>query len=390
MSSRRQRAEQRRQELETPRYGWIWKPLVILLAILVMVAVGLSIWWSVAPSRFDVETATQQQRISAAPAARGTVSVATLATLIDTLQDKPGGYVRNDLLPPGLWMDNMAAWETGVLTQARIMASSLSHFDTQSGAAVDELIAALYQDADDWLAPSMEDHLALAGQAAREYLARFDDGAGASFGEQGVGAASYLESVREALAALRERLSSAVADTERLTELGIEVPREAEVPWYRVDDVFHETRGQTWALYQLLVALERDQADSIAAAGLSDDYARALAELERMQRQFWSPMVLRGSGLGIFANYPLSMAHHLSRLDSVLLSLTEGLASEGGGSAAASASTQEADAASGKAAAVNDEAADDEVADEVGEASADDAAPASPEDDGELPDDGAS
>lgn len=232
----------------------------------------------------------------------------------------------------------------------------------------------------------MEDHLALAGQAAREYLARFDDGAGASFGEQGVGAASYLESVREALAALRERLSSAVADTERLTELGIEVPREAEVPWYRVDDVFHETRGQTWALYQLLVALERDQADSIAAAGLSDDYARALAELERMQRQFWSPVVLRGSGLGIFANYPLSMAHHLSRLDGVLLSLTEGLASEGGGSPAASASTQEADAASGEAAAMNDEAADDEV----DEASAEDAAPASPEDDGEVPDDGAS
>ncbi|MEQ5821047.1 DUF2333 family protein [Halomonas sp. SCS19] len=336
MSSRRQRAERRRQELENPQYGWIWKPLAVLLVLAVMVAVGLGIWWSLAPSRFDVETATQEQRISAAPAARGTVTVATLATLIDTLQDKPGGYLRNDLMPPGLLLDNMPSWETGVLVQARLMAASLADFDPGAGESVNTLIAALEQDADDWLAPSMEDHLAQAGNSARAYLARFDDGVGASFVDQGQGLALYLDAVRQQLASLRERLSSTVSDSERLKELGIEVAQDSRVPWYRVDNVFHETRGQTWALGHLLEALERDQADLIASAGLGDSYARALAEIERMQRQFWSPVVLRGSGLGIFANYPLTMAHHLSRLDGALASLIDGL---GGANAAPEAAT---------------------------------------------------
>ncbi|MAY71548.1 MAG: hypothetical protein CME82_08860, partial [Halomonas sp.] len=86
----------------------------------------------------------------------------------------------------------------------------------------------------------------------------------------------------------------------------------------------------------LLEALERDQADLIASAGLGNSYTRALAEIERMQRQFWSPVVLRGSGLGIFANYPLTMAHHLSRLDGALASLIDGL---GGAEAAPEAAT---------------------------------------------------
>ena len=336
MSSRRQRAERRRQELENPQYGWIWKPLAVLLVLAVMVAVGLGVWWSLAPSRFDVETATQEQRISAAPAARGTVTVATLATLIDTLQDKPGGYLRNDLMPPGLLLDNMPSWETGVLVQARLMAASLGDFDPGAGESVNTLIAALEQDADDWLAPSMEDHLAQAGAAARAYLVRFDDGGGASFVDQGQGLALYLDAVRQQLASLRERLSSTVSDSERLKELGIEVAEGSHVPWYRVDNVFHETRGQTWALGHLLEALERDQADLIASAGLGNSYTRALAEIERMQRQFWSPVVLRGSGLGIFANYPLTMAHHLSRLDGALASLIDGL---GGAEAAQEAAT---------------------------------------------------
>mgnify|MGYP000405526677 CR=1 FL=1 len=41
------------------------------------------------------------------------------------LLDKPGGYLSDDLAPPGLWLDNMPAWEYGVLVQVRDMSRAL-------------------------------------------------------------------------------------------------------------------------------------------------------------------------------------------------------------------------------------------------------------------------
>jgi len=32
---------------------------------------------------------------------------------------KPGGYLTNDKLPPGLYLDNIPSWEKGVMTQLK-------------------------------------------------------------------------------------------------------------------------------------------------------------------------------------------------------------------------------------------------------------------------------
>ena len=110
-------ARRRRKEeaLERPRYGWIWKPLVALLGLYLLVSVALGIWWSQPPTAFDVEQATLERRGEAAyaPGARGTVSVATLAESVATLLGKPGGYLRNDIAPPGVWLDNIVPADRG-------------------------------------------------------------------------------------------------------------------------------------------------------------------------------------------------------------------------------------------------------------------------------------
>ena len=52
----------------------------------------------------------------------GNATVGTLIFITDTLLQKPGGYLTNDVTLPGLWLDNMPNFKFGVLVQARDLA----------------------------------------------------------------------------------------------------------------------------------------------------------------------------------------------------------------------------------------------------------------------------
>src|SRR6185312_15068914 len=82
------------------------------------------------------ETALARAGHEPRPWVPGYVLVATLAHVVDTLLDQPGGYLSNDLLPPGVLRDNMPNWEFGVLVQARDLAyavrNAMSRSQTQS------------------------------------------------------------------------------------------------------------------------------------------------------------------------------------------------------------------------------------------------------------------
>ncbi|TFH88116.1 DUF2333 family protein [Billgrantia azerbaijanica] len=321
------RPRSRADVLERPDYGWIWKPLAGLAGAYLVVVLVLGIWWSRSPAAFDVEQAVAEQRAAVgeptAVAARGAVTVATLMTVVDTLLDKPGGYLRNDMAPPGVWLDNMPAWEYGVLVQARDLAAALPAMVDGEAAVLDEVRGSLQHDSRDWLYPGTEQPLAQARDALGTMLAGFT-GEGPGFATDGEGLARWLERVAERLDALSQRLSASVADGEVVGLLDVEAPVD-ETPWYRVDDVFFEARGTGWALVQLLEGVQRDHADVIAAADASARWARLRAELERSQRRLWSPVVLNGSGFGLFANHSLVMAHYLIQARDLAVALAGAL-----------------------------------------------------------------
>ncbi|SDJ40297.1 DUF2333 family protein [Billgrantia gudaonensis] len=327
------RPRSRADVLERPDYGWIWKPLAALAGIYLVAVVALGMWWSRAPAPFDVEraTATQRDAVAAsaaetatAPAQRGAVTVATLMTLIDTLLDKPGGYLRNDVAPPGVWLDNMPAWEYGVLIQARELAASLPAMFADEAAGLDAVQAPLRHDSRDWLFPGTERKLAQARDALGDRLAGLA-GEATGFAATGEGLALWLDRVAERLDEQSRQLSASVADDEIVSQLDVEAAPE-ETPWYRVDDVFHEARGTGWALGQLMEGVQRDHADVIAAAGATQRWERLRMLLERTQRRMWSPVVLNGSGFGVFANHSLVMASHLLQARDLARSLADDLA----------------------------------------------------------------
>lgn len=322
-------ARRRRKEeaLERPRYGWIWKPLLALAGLYLLVTIALGVWWSQPPAPFDVEQATLERRGEAAyaPAARGTVTVATLAETVATLLDKPGGYLRNDIAPPGVWLDNMPNWELGVLEVSRDLARALPGMTAAPSDHLEEARERLEGDDRDWFYPSTEQRLEQAVAALDAQLGEL--GADRDGFVPGQGLADWLEHSAARLDEIALRLAASVGSHEALTELAVETeslpPR---TPWYRVDDIFFEARGTGWALAQLLEGVQRDQADVLAESGAEAEWGRLLAELARTQRRLWSPVVLNGSGFGLFANHSLVMALHMTRARDLAAQLAERLA----------------------------------------------------------------
>lgn len=322
------RRRKRVEALERPDYGWIWKPLLVLVLLYLAVTLALGVWWSRTPAVHSVEQVPMERRGEAGgePAARGAVTVATLASIVETLYDKPGGYLRNDRLPPGVWLDNMPSWERGVLQQAKDLARALPSMHAGEDAELEAAIRGLAGDGLDWYRPATETHLAEAVAAMDRQLAAMSGEQAEGF-TPGAGLHRWLADVGERLDDLGLRLASGAGDHQLLRELAIDTEAlPASTPWYRVDDVFFEARGTGWALVQMLEGVQRDQADVLADAGVEGRWERLRAELARTQRRLWSPVVMSGTGFGPFANHALVMALHVSRARELVEEIGETLA----------------------------------------------------------------
>jgi hypothetical protein len=105
-------------------------PLVLALAVAIglylLVALLVGWYWSSEPDRFPVQQHVRQAaETSQRQIVNGYTTVETLRQVASTLLDKPGGYLTNDIAPPGLWLDNMPSWEYGVLVQVRDLSRAL-------------------------------------------------------------------------------------------------------------------------------------------------------------------------------------------------------------------------------------------------------------------------
>ncbi|GAB2796331.1 hypothetical protein GCM10027040_23490 [Halomonas shantousis] len=402
------------QVLETPEYGWIWKPLVALLVIYLLVCLVLGIWWSRTPDEFDVDGAIAEQRgmplkavdpapalavqdeavnftanpdvppevdpaealampgadasqlVDPAPALAvqrgvaqvapegandlqreiaseslnpakalaeqrsvpvvpGEATVATTITLISTLLDKPGGYLRNDVMPPGLWLDNMPSWEYGVLSQVRLTTAVLGDHLAEGTSIVDEAREALSADSERWLFPSAEERYGEAAESLEIYLhqLRAEGGAHATFNNGSEGLVAWLDEVERQLEMQTRQLAANVSDG-RGRDAELQAMADASNSWFEIDNVFYEARGNTWALIHLLKAVQQDFAEVLSQES-RNTMSQLLAVLEASQARLWSPVVLNGSGFGFFANHSLMMANYTLRATSLVQQLRQQL-----------------------------------------------------------------
>ena len=100
----------------------------VISGILAIVILGyaIAVYWSMEPDQFDVVAVAQEDaRASGNSMVTGYVTTHTLIAVTDTLLNKPGGYLSNDMMPPSVMMDNMPAWEFGALEMTRDLALSM-------------------------------------------------------------------------------------------------------------------------------------------------------------------------------------------------------------------------------------------------------------------------
>ncbi|WP_392384610.1 DUF2333 family protein [Marinomonas primoryensis] len=310
------------------------KVAVSVVLVVAVLLTFLGMYWSSEPDQFDVvstakeKAAAQGYLNNSKKLVVGYTTASTLHTIVETLLDKPGGFVTNDILPPGLFMDNMPAWEFGVLVQSRDLARAFrkefSRSQSQSTEDVNLKIAEpqFNFDTKSWALPSSESEYRRGNKELMEYLNRLAGTTNnkAQFYARADNLSDWLSDVSTRLGSLSQRLSASVIDDEPQLESD-ENSRYVRTPWSKVDDVFYEARGTSWALVHMLRAVEVDFFFTLQDKNALVSLRQIIRELEATQANVWSPFILNGSGFGVLANHSLVMASYVSRANTAIIDL---------------------------------------------------------------------
>ncbi len=313
---------------------------ITLLTLLVLLLL-LGFYWSSEPDLFDVQVEKEGAEGTTGVPVVGYVTTNTLIEVASTLLEKPGGFLSNDIGLPGVWLDNIPNWEFGVLVQVRDMSRALrKDFSRSQSQSVEDVNLAVAEpqfnfDNSSWMFPASESEYKTGIESLKRYLDRLSsaDPNSAQFYSRADNLRNWLADIETRLGSLSQRLSASVGQRRINTDLAgdaaasqsTDLPKELEVktPWYQVDDVFYETRGTAWALVHLLKAIEIDFAETLKKKNALISLQQIIRELESTQEPMLSPIILNGSGFGLFANHSLVMASYIARANAAIIDLRE-------------------------------------------------------------------
>lgn len=320
--------------------GLKWTAGLMLFTYLVVVCV-LGVLWSFEPDTFDVrEYAMEQAGGDAQRIVTGWTTAATAIGIADTLLSKQGGYLRNDIFPPGLLLDNIPEWEFGALNQlrdtARMLRNEFSRSQTQSAEDKNLADAQTFfnNDANKWWLPSAEGRYREGIGQLRIYMERLADAndQDGQFFARADNLAAFLQESSTRLGGHTQKLAASVGQARINVDLAGDpaaqqstpaaAQREIQTPWLEIDNVFFEARGYAWALLQMFRAIEVDFESVLRDKNALPSVRQIIRELEGAQGTLVTRfIVLNGHGFGLFPNHSLVLASYLSRANAAMLDL---------------------------------------------------------------------
>ena len=309
------------------------------ITLVCLVFYFISVYWSIEPDSFDPEQVTIELTGSTGKEAVGAYTTATLIKSLQTLDDKNGGYLSNSIMPPAIFMDNMTAWEYGVLEQARdltlVLRRDLSRSQTQSteNKELQKAHGRLNVQHTRLFPTNANSEYKKSIVELNKYLLQLSDNQSqdAQFYARADNLAEWFKQVEKRLGSLSQRLSASVGQYRVNTNLSgedgamqstiTEQGSEIKTPWLQIDDVFWEARGSSWALYHYMKAARVDFESVLIKKNALASVDQIILELEASLHPVSSPYVLNGDGFGFFANYSLVMANYLSRANAGVIDL---------------------------------------------------------------------
>lgn len=317
--------------------GVVGKFIFAVLVVYLLVTLVLGMIWSSEPEVFSVREHTRDvaDEMGREPVT-GFATTATIIRIAETMLDKPGGYISNDIFPPGVWLDNIPNWEYGVLVQlrdfSRAMRKDISRAQSQSAEDRDLVIAEpqFHFDSGSWAIPSTEAEYRRGINALHSYLDRLShpERPDAQFFARADNLANWLADLETRLGSLSRTLGESVGKasvSDSVSNIDLDNPLteeatgdEVKTPWTKIDDVFYEARGTAWALLHIFHAIEVDFRKVLNDKNAVSSAKQIIIELEGTQGEMWSPVILNGSGYGVLANHSLTMAAYLSRASAAI------------------------------------------------------------------------
>ncbi len=307
--------------------------LIAITVFTLMFLIGL--WWNNSPNYFDVKTAAQERAEDYnEKLVSGYITTNTLIEIANTLLNKSGGYLSNDIMPPSVFMDDMPNWEWGVLQQVRDFSKALRNDMSRSRTQSEDPDLAKAEpkfntDNNSWFWPTSEDKYQEGIELTEHYLHRLASPKNKST-QFIVGAnnlTDWLEDVSKRLGNLSQRLSASVGQMRMNLQNGENEENQLEIeektPWTEIDDIFYEARGSSWALIHLLQAIEIDFKTVLERKNAMITLQQVIRELKATQKMVWSPMILNGSEFGLFANHSLVLSSYIARAHTGIIELYE-------------------------------------------------------------------
>ncbi|MBR1375066.1 MAG: DUF2333 family protein [Cardiobacteriaceae bacterium] len=324
-------------------HNWKWR-ILVLVVMLFIVNVVTMLYWSVEPRSFDVKAASREYLPANVEPVVGSATVGTSVKTLDILLHKKGGFIKNDVAPPGVFLDNISNWEYGVLELMRhttlTFANDFSRSQSQSSRPkiLSDADNSLRIDSAKWILPAPEDNYEQARQNLIEYGKQIADknANSAKFYARADNLVSYLELISKQLGDITQQLSASVGDTVMAAQVQSVEEANAEenanksaklfaerkrTPYWQIDNNFYFARGYSWALLQELRAIRIDFEKILRQKEALASLDQIIFELEKTQKPIWSPMILNGSGFGFMTNHSLIMASYISRANAAIIEL---------------------------------------------------------------------
>jgi hypothetical protein len=317
---------------------WLFSTAVLIIFLLWV----LSVFWSFEPESFEPELLAQQQASQRNESVVAGYTITTsLISVAETLLNKSGGYLSNDVLPPSVMMDNMPSWEFGALEMTRDLALAMRQdFSRSQSQSLENPFLTKAQpqfniDSLSWLLPSAESKYQEGIDNLYDYRSSLSDSRQqqGQFYARADNLRDWLKQLEKRLGSFSQRLSASVGQERLDTSLAGDAQAIQSTPtanrltektsWWQLDDNFYEARGASWALIHFLKAVEVDFADVLEKKNATISLQQIIRELEATQESLWSPIILNGSGFGTLANHSLVMANYISRANAALIELSE-------------------------------------------------------------------
>jgi hypothetical protein len=317
-------------------YRWVLGSFGALFILLY----ALAVYWSFEPDITEAQTLVSEQTLKYGQ--KNVIGYATTSMLIytsETLLNKSGGFLSNDVMPPSMLMDNIPSWEFGALEVIRDMALAMREdFSRSQSQSVENAFLKTAQpafniDHRSFIMPSAESEYEKAIAQLYLFRANLSDESSqdTQFYARADNLADWLKKVEKRLGSLSQRLSASVGQERLNTAMaGEEViehstaqfsSKQLKTNWWQLDNVFYESRGSCWATLHLLKAIEMDFKGILDKKNATVSLRQIIRELEATQLTVWSPMILNGSGFGLLANHSLVMANYVSRANAAIIDL---------------------------------------------------------------------